>query len=234
MSTIQTVKTQIQSLIDLANTTTGNTDTNLTDGVNALVSGYGQGGDLPTDTLVGLENGYDVMFYDENNMGLAFYSIKQGHTINPPEYKVKNWQDANGGVIVFPYTPSGDAIFYANNSTLGDQLYKFYGVDKAIYPYVIATNKGVRNTLAFAKTKEDTNLKGLYWTPSVIKVSYSGTTIEEFVEHIMNVISVDSLVVDEISTHNLMGLEANSTTSKVADNFDFTYPDTPLVYDLDQ
>lgn len=44
MSTIQTVKTQIQSLIDLANTTTGNQDTNLTDGVNALVSGFGQGG----------------------------------------------------------------------------------------------------------------------------------------------------------------------------------------------
>ena len=39
-----TVKAQIQSLIDLANTTTGNTDTNLTDGVNALVGGYGQGG----------------------------------------------------------------------------------------------------------------------------------------------------------------------------------------------
>lgn len=38
-----TVKTQIQSLIDLANTTTGNTDTNLTDGVNALIGGYGQG-----------------------------------------------------------------------------------------------------------------------------------------------------------------------------------------------
>lgn len=39
-----------QALIDLANTTTGNSDTNLTDGVNALVSGYGQGGtsDLPS------------------------------------------------------------------------------------------------------------------------------------------------------------------------------------------
>ena len=52
MSTIQTVKTQIQSLIDLANTTTGNQDTNLTDGVNALVSGFGSGGgsteELPT------------------------------------------------------------------------------------------------------------------------------------------------------------------------------------------
>ena len=51
MSNIQTVKAQIQSLLDLANTTTGNNDTNLTDGVNALVEGFGQGGsgsDLPS------------------------------------------------------------------------------------------------------------------------------------------------------------------------------------------
>ena len=48
------IENQLQELIDLANTTTGNSDTNLTDGVNALVSGYGQGGnggsteELPT------------------------------------------------------------------------------------------------------------------------------------------------------------------------------------------
>lgn len=93
-------------------------------------------------TLDGLANGYDVMFYDENNEGLAFYSIKQGHTINPPVYNCKNWQDANGGVIVFPHTPNADAIFYANNSTYADQLYKFYGVDKGIYPYLIIEHGG--------------------------------------------------------------------------------------------
>lgn len=43
MSTTETVKTQIQSLIDSANATTGKQDTNLTDGVNALIKGYGQG-----------------------------------------------------------------------------------------------------------------------------------------------------------------------------------------------
>lgn len=48
MSDINTLKTQIQSLIDNANATTGNSDTNLTDGVNALIEGYGQGGpELP-------------------------------------------------------------------------------------------------------------------------------------------------------------------------------------------
>ncbi len=136
MSDINYLKTQAQILIDLVNATTGNNDTNLTDGVNALVSGYGQGGDLPTDTLVGLENGYDVMFYDENNEGLAFYSIKQGHSIEAPIYDCKNWQTSNGANVVFPYTPSGDAIFYANNDTYASALYKYYGVDSAIYPYV--------------------------------------------------------------------------------------------------
>lgn len=57
MANVQQVKQNLailnarnQALLDLANTTTGNTDTNLTDGVNALVGGYGQGGsgsDLP-------------------------------------------------------------------------------------------------------------------------------------------------------------------------------------------
>ena len=84
------IETSVSDLLDLANTTTGNTDTNLTDGANALVSGYGQGGiQLPEDMLEGLENGYDVMFYDENMRGLAFYSIKQGHAINPPIYNTE-------------------------------------------------------------------------------------------------------------------------------------------------
>ena len=40
------IETSVSGLLDLANDTTGNTDTNLTDGVNALVSGYGQGGEV--------------------------------------------------------------------------------------------------------------------------------------------------------------------------------------------
>ena len=43
MSTAQSVKTQIQSLIDQANAKTGRTDTDLTSAVGMLVSGYGSG-----------------------------------------------------------------------------------------------------------------------------------------------------------------------------------------------
>lgn len=43
-----TLKQKIQSLISKANTTTGKNDTNLTDAVNNLAAGYGQGGeDVP-------------------------------------------------------------------------------------------------------------------------------------------------------------------------------------------
>ena len=39
-----TVKQKIQSLLTAANDTTGESDTNLTDAVSALIDGYGQGG----------------------------------------------------------------------------------------------------------------------------------------------------------------------------------------------
>ena len=37
------IESQIEKLIDLANTTTGKQETNLTDSINALAKGYGQG-----------------------------------------------------------------------------------------------------------------------------------------------------------------------------------------------
>lgn len=92
---------------------------------------------LPTDMLDGLEDGWDVMFYDEHKRGLASYSIKQGHTINPPVYDCKAWQTADGTNVTFPYTPTGDVIFYVLNASYADQLYEHYGIDKAVYPYLM-------------------------------------------------------------------------------------------------
>lgn len=113
------------------------------------VTSSGSGGSLD-----GLENGYDVMFYDEFNMGLAFYSIRQGNSINPPYYICTNWKTSDGEIVTFPYTPSGDVIFYATNSTYADKLYEFYRVDKEEYPYlVIALNKSNFNVqILFGKT----------------------------------------------------------------------------------
>lgn len=51
MATAESVKAKIQGLITTANATTGSSDTDLTTAVNALVSGYGQGGGDSDDVL---------------------------------------------------------------------------------------------------------------------------------------------------------------------------------------
>lgn len=51
MATADSVKAKIQGLIDTANATTGNTDTDLTTAVGSLVAGYGQGGGDSYDLL---------------------------------------------------------------------------------------------------------------------------------------------------------------------------------------
>lgn len=85
----------------------------------------------------GLENGYDVTFYDENDEELAFFSIKEGASMNPPNYIVKAWQTEDGQAVQFPYTPTEDVILYANNDTLAKVLYDHFKVDMNEYPYLV-------------------------------------------------------------------------------------------------
>lgn len=146
------VEANIEKLINDMNATTGNSDTNLTDGVNALIGGYGK---LTTDTLVGLENGYDVMFYDENNEGLAFYSIKEGGSIDAPIYVCDGWQNADNQVVVFPYSPTEDIALYPLIESLEVKLYKFYGVEREDYPYLCLTyGSGFKQlSIMFGKNK---------------------------------------------------------------------------------
>lgn len=195
MSTFQTVKSQLQTLVDNANAVTGKNDANVTDAQASLIDGYAvlqektvtqngvvtpdfnfnglskvtvnvpdrvvklqdktitENGTYTADSgydglgsvtvevesgLEGLENGYDVMFYDENGDGLAFYSIKNGHTIPaPPVYSCKFWETESGDTISFPITPTEDMVIFANNESLDKTLYEFYKVDRALYPYVV-------------------------------------------------------------------------------------------------
>ena len=70
---------------------------------------------------------------------MAFFSIKQGHSIEAPIYVCKAWKTEDGTNISFPYTPSGDLVVYANNDTYASALYSFYNVDSVFYPYLCVT-----------------------------------------------------------------------------------------------
>ena len=64
MATIDSVLTKIRNLISRSNTTTGRTDTDLNNAVNALIGGYMQGGITPSGTLKVTANGiYDCEKY---------------------------------------------------------------------------------------------------------------------------------------------------------------------------
>lgn len=152
-------------------------------------------------TLDGLANGYDVMFYDENNEGLAFYSIKSGQAINPPMYSVSNWIDQDGVAIVFPYTPTADITLWADNSTLSALLYDHFAVSPEEYPYIVIDYRlnGASNAslFGFAKTltisngsPSYTNAKSTGWT-TLSKLT--SPTIEELVEIILANYTADNL-----------------------------------------
>ena len=65
MSTPTTVKNALQAAITKANAVTGEGDTTVTDAVNSLIEGYGQGGGItPSGSLTITENGtFDVTNY---------------------------------------------------------------------------------------------------------------------------------------------------------------------------
>ena len=231
MSDFNSIKAQIRTLIDSANATTGNADTNLTDSVNALIGGYGQGGSSG-GSLEGLENGYDVMFYDENNEGLAFYSIKQGHSINAPVYTVKSWQTEDGGVITFPYTPSADVVLYANNDTYADKLYDFYGLDSAEYPYIFIYNYQTQWAVIFGNTLDTSNkiLNDVFrsngWTYAG---KFTGSTTLEFVEFVMAGIPLSNFVSE--ASYNY-GSRLSTSGTIIGTNFELGTTSASVVYNL--
>ena len=175
------------------------------------IDGISVGGNLPTDALEGLEGGYDVMFYDGNKKGLAMYSIKAGHSINPPVYDCDGWQKADGALVTFPYTPTEDTILYILNQTLSDQLYDFYGIDKVVYPYILinyrldgakASQFGFAQTLTTSKFSDNSirpMYSGVKSTSMIAFPKLSSPTIEEVVEIIMANVSKDSLTATGLS-----------------------------------
>lgn len=109
MATAESVKAKIQGLINTANTTTGNSDTDLTTAVNALVAGFGSGGSGGDGELV-----KSIVESTAVNLSLGENVIKIG------QYKFYGMTTLEG--FDFTYITSIGAYAFSGCTNLGGAL----------------------------------------------------------------------------------------------------------------
>lgn len=184
-------------------------------------------------SLEGLENGYDVMFYDENNDGLAFYSVRQGLYVDKPQYNCKRWVTADGVVVELPLQPTSDMQLYASNNTYARILYENYGVDMVEYPYLaIRVDNASYSSLSevviyFAKSISESSLKDIIYGGAV-QINPKITDLE--VENVVDVVISNISGVSRTSTSESLWNMANIYYYT---NFDYSFTKATL-YRLDE
>lgn len=99
MATAESVKAKLQNLITLANNTTGNTDATLTQAVNALIAGFGQGGG---GDVTGLAYDMGEFSYDEDKV-IGYVTDPIPHNLGAVPDFVCVWTDEWAGATEAPY-----------------------------------------------------------------------------------------------------------------------------------
>lgn len=121
--TTEQVEAQLQRLINSANATTGNSDTNLNDGVSALIAGYGQGSNSGGGNSEGdIDGMYSVSFICNGKEIARNYVLHGNGTIFPTDkngrgfvYSPNENEDLETvtEMAEFPYFPSENTTLYA-------------------------------------------------------------------------------------------------------------------------
>lgn len=114
-----------------------------------IVSGGGTSSGGSSDSGTGgsgtsaIDGGFTVNFYNSDEVLIESHSALCGMYIDVPiSYTAETWQNADGYVNSFPLTVSEDSetkVFdlYDKAAPLCDSvLYKVYGVDESVYPYI--------------------------------------------------------------------------------------------------
>lgn len=126
-------------------------------------------------------------------------SVKDGNSVNEPTTPEKEdlmfvgWLGSENTLLSFPLTPTDNIELLAKfDDTLETQLYNFYGVSKADYPYVLIEMTSSYMYLHFLSSyTESTNsishpqpyLNGVFSNPDSSMVS--STSVSEVVHYVM-------------------------------------------------
>ena len=124
MSTFQTVKAQIQELIDNANAKTEKTDVDLTSAIGSLIEGYGVGGESSKT--------YADQLYEHFGVDKSVY----------PYLAVGLWTDRNSCTIIFGKTVTWDYSSLAMRNGYwhdGGAIDALEGVDRSDINTVVST-----------------------------------------------------------------------------------------------
>lgn len=152
MATADSVKTKLQGLIAKANGTTGRSDATVTAAVDALISGYGQGGDAPSGTISITANGtHDVAAYATANVQVPIpETVTEIRTITiasdlgagtnttktiltGDSFMAANYAADGFSAMLIPLTPAAGAtgvthFIYHGNRNIGASNVARYGV----------------------------------------------------------------------------------------------------------
>lgn len=135
MSTMQSIKTQLQSLLNRANTKTGKSHTNLTDVVSELINGYGSGDEeIPTCTVtfhIGEEvyayGDYCYTKYEDGIISTESVYHNDGTSFDESSVTLENV--VCGSLIYFHWYPDsaeGEIVLDGNVHIIANNTYNEY------------------------------------------------------------------------------------------------------------
>lgn len=215
MSTMESVKAQIRTLIDNANETTGNSDATLTDAMNSLMSGYGQGGSSDLVKYVtfmswdgSIEYGKKPIISGDdclNPVSIGLFETPTKESTNTQNFAFSGWSLTSGGNANSSALKNvtEDRVVYAS-FTASVRYYTVNFYDVNTLSKTVQVTYGADASGLCELTKDGYKFNG--WLPNVSNVTEDIDTYAQWQE---------SLKLEDASWSTIAEKSADGTASQI-------------------